>query len=94
MKTSTTNPHNHTGEPSRQDIYTRVTGRIIADLERVQAAGHCTVIDARNGNLDVPCRRMPRGIGNRIRTVHPLLVLREVDVDKLPRAVAETNRAF
>ncbi|MGE3978534.1 MAG: ArdC family protein [Nitrospira sp.] len=34
MKTSTTNPHNHTGEPSRQDIYTRVTGRIIADLER------------------------------------------------------------
>lgn len=34
MKTSTTNPHNHTGEPSRQDIYTRVTERIIADLER------------------------------------------------------------
>jgi len=34
MKTSTTNPHNHTGEPARQDIYTRVTGRIIADLER------------------------------------------------------------
>ncbi|MDR4468481.1 MAG: zincin-like metallopeptidase domain-containing protein [Nitrospira sp.] len=34
MKTSTTNPHTHTGEPSRQDIYTRVTERIIADLER------------------------------------------------------------
>jgi antirestriction protein ArdC len=34
MKTSTTNPHHHTGESSRQDIYTRVTERIIADLER------------------------------------------------------------
>lgn len=35
MKTSTTNnSHNHTGESSRQDIYTRVTERIIADLER------------------------------------------------------------
>ncbi len=33
MKTSTTNPHDHTGEPSRQDIYTRVTERIVADLE-------------------------------------------------------------
>ena len=34
MKTRTANPHNHTGEPSRQDIYTRVTERIIADLEQ------------------------------------------------------------
>ncbi|NJM94978.1 MAG: hypothetical protein HC792_00295 [Acaryochloridaceae cyanobacterium CSU_5_19] len=40
MKTSTTNPHNHTGKPSRQDIYTRVTGRIIADLERGFARLH------------------------------------------------------
>ena len=34
MKTSTTNPHSHTGGSTRQDIYTRVTERIIADLER------------------------------------------------------------
>jgi antirestriction protein ArdC len=34
MKTSTINHNTHKGEASRQDIYTRVTERIVADLEQ------------------------------------------------------------
>ena len=34
MKTSTINHNTHKGETSRQDIYTRVTERIVADLEQ------------------------------------------------------------